>query len=92
MLFPEYLAGSNRLHWSRISSTPRKNFSAARTYFSFFPLLFALAQRARTACRAISLRRSGESFDALIFPPLEPPSLPKATAAGFFFFSIVPKN
>ena len=39
-----------------------------------------------TALRAISDLRRGESFAARAFPPLRPPSLPKATAAGFFSF------
>jgi hypothetical protein len=30
---------------------------------------------------------SGVSFCALIFPPLDPPSFPSATAAGFFTFT-----
>jgi len=33
---------------------------------------------------AISLRLSGESLAARLTPPFSPPSLPKATAAGFF--------
>jgi hypothetical protein len=37
---------------------------------------------------AISERRLGESFSALAFPPFNPPSRPKATAAGFFIFLI----
>lgn len=32
----------------------------------------------------MAFRLSGESFAALAFPPLAPPSLPNATAAGFF--------
>lgn len=40
----------------------------------------------RTALRAISVRRSAESFAALAGPPLRPPSLPKETAAAFLFF------
>lgn len=34
----------------------------------------------------MALRRSGESAAALAFPPFFPPSLPRATAAGFFRF------
>jgi hypothetical protein len=34
--------------------------------------------------RALALRSSGLSLAALIFPPLEPPSFPSATAFGFF--------
>lgn len=41
-------------------------------------------QRFAAARCAISLRRSGESFSALAFPPFIPPLRPKATAAGFF--------
>jgi hypothetical protein len=43
-----------------------------------------LAQRALAACWAISLRLSGDNFVALALPPFNPPSLPSATAAGFF--------
>ena len=52
-----------------------------------FPAL-ALAQRAAIAFRAISRRRSGESFAARIFPPFAPPILPSATACGFFFLAM----
>ena len=45
---------------------------------------FLFPQRTRTALRAISDLRSGESLAARALPPLRPPSLPKATAAGFF--------
>lgn len=41
--------------------------------------------RARAALRAISFRLAFESLAARAFPPLAPPSEPKATAAGFFF-------
>ena len=54
-----------------------------------FPAL-ALAQRAAIAFRAISRRRSGESFAARIFPPFAPPILPSATACGFFCFLAMP--
>jgi hypothetical protein len=43
-------------------------------------------QRAKTALRAISDLRFAESFLARALPPFEAPSLPSATAAGFFFF------
>ena len=36
------------------------------------------------ALRAISLRFFEDSFLALAGPPFNPPSLPRATAAGFF--------
>ena len=42
-------------------------------------------QRTAAAFLAISLRLSAESRSARTFPPLLPPSLPSATAAGFFF-------
>jgi hypothetical protein len=45
----------------------------------------SLAQRAFAARWAIVFRSSGESFAALARPPFCPPSLPRATAAGFFF-------
>ena len=35
--------------------------------------------------RAISDLRRAESFAARALPPFSPPSLPRATAAGFFF-------
>jgi len=41
-------------------------------------------QREFAALRADSLRSFAESFLALAFPPFKPPSLPSATAAGFF--------
>ena len=41
-------------------------------------------QRFAAARCAISLRRSGESFCALTFPPFCPPKRPSVTAAGFF--------
>jgi len=43
-----------------------------------------------TALSAISLRRSAESFFARAFPPFNPPSLPSATAAAFFFTFATP--
>lgn len=43
-----------------------------------------------TALRADSLLCSGVIAAALAGPPFFPPSLPKATAAGFFFFAIPP--
>ena len=42
---------------------------------------------ARAALWAISRRCSGESAAALASPPFLAPSLDKATACGFFFFS-----
>ena len=54
------------------------------SYFGVPLLCPAFAQRARTACRAISCRRSGLSLAALAFPPIFPPLRPKATAWGFF--------
>jgi len=44
-------------------------------------------QRAFAALRADAVRCLAVSFLALAFPPLKPPSLPSATAAGFFFWS-----
>ena len=50
-------------------------------------LLFrCLAHRARTALRPSSLLCSGVSLENRTFPPLRPPSLPSATACGFFAF------
>jgi len=49
---------------------------------------FDLFQRAITAIRAISDLRFAESFLARALPPLRPPSLPNATAAGFFSLSL----
>jgi hypothetical protein len=45
---------------------------------------FLLAHRVLAAFRAIAFRRFGDRFAALAFPPLLPPSFPRATAAGFF--------
>jgi hypothetical protein len=44
--------------------------------------------RVNTALRAISDLRSGESFLARALPPFNPPSLPSATAAGFFRLTV----
>ena len=52
----------------------------------FFPLLWPTS--ASTALRAISRLCSGVSLAARIFPPFDPPSFPRATAFGFFFFTI----
>lgn len=49
--------------------------------------LAALARRAFAARWAISLHSPGVSFAAWARPPLNPPSLPSATAAGFFLRS-----
>ena len=49
----------------------------------YFLLFF---QRDFAAFWAISLRFLGVSDSALAFPPFKPPSLPSATAAGFFSF------
>ena len=54
------------------------NYFSARYFF----------HRAKTAFRAISDLRFAESFLARASPPLSPPSLPSATAAGFFFFDV----
>jgi hypothetical protein len=45
---------------------------------------FFFPQRAAAAFLAISARLRGESFSARALPPFDPPSLPSATAAGFF--------
>jgi hypothetical protein len=44
----------------------------------------ALAHRAKTAFRALSLRSSGVILAARAGPPFLPPFRPRATAAGFF--------
>jgi hypothetical protein len=45
------------------------------------------AQRAAAAFLAMAVRRIGVSFAALALPPLRPPSRPRVTAAGFFFWA-----
>lgn len=45
---------------------------------------------ASAAFLAISVRRFLLSLAARIFPPLSPPSLPRATAAGFFSLGFWP--
>ena len=52
-----------------------------KSYFLFF-------QRAITALRPSSDLPFAESFAMRAGPPLSPPSLPKATAAGFFFLAV----
>ncbi|HEY5345513.1 MAG TPA: hypothetical protein VIK62_04130 [Verrucomicrobiae bacterium] len=54
------------------------NYFSARYFF----------HRALMALRAISFLRFAESFLARALPPFEAPSLPSATAAGFFFFDV----
>ena len=49
---------------------------------------FLERQRFLAAFLAISDRRAAESFAARARPPLSPPSLPSATAAGFFSGSV----
>jgi hypothetical protein len=41
-------------------------------------------QRFLAAFRAMDLRLAGDSFAARALPPFNPPSLPSATALGFF--------
>jgi hypothetical protein len=50
---------------------------------------FFLFHRVRMALRPSSDLSFEESFDMRALPPLRPPSLPKATAAGFFFLIVV---
>jgi hypothetical protein len=47
-----------------------------------------LLHRITPAWRAISERRFADSFAARALPPFDAPSLPSATAAGFFFLLI----
>ena len=54
----------------------------------YWALSLALAHRASTAFRAISLLSSAVSLAARILPPFDPPSFPKATAFGFFFLAM----
>src|SRR5207248_8614199 len=58
----------------------------------YFVSFFCLAHLAMLALLAISLRCSGVSFLASALPPFKPPSLPSATAWGFFFFTIGSKQ
>jgi hypothetical protein len=53
------------------------------------PLLSLLPHRAKAPFRAISDRSRTDNFAARAFPPLSPPSLPNATAAGFFLRSVI---
>ena len=58
--------------------------SVSGAHWIFFLVFDHLA---RAALCAISCRCSGESAAALASPPFLAPSLDKATACGFFFFS-----
>jgi hypothetical protein len=49
-------------------------------------------QRALAAARAISERRFGLNRAARILPPFEPPSRPRATAAGFLARLTLPSS
>ena len=57
---------------------------------NYIVYIYLFDQREMAAFFAISFRRSGLSFAALAFPPFNPPSLPRATAAGFFSLIFVP--
>jgi hypothetical protein len=53
-------------------------------------LFFFLAfHRAVAAFLAIATRSLAERLSALALPPLSPPSLPKATAAGFLLGAVL---
>ena len=54
-----------------------------------FRLALSLDHLAITAFRAIALLCSAVSRSARLLPPLDPPSLPSATAFGFFFFVMI---
>lgn len=60
---------------------PASRAFAMKAYCSFSS---PVAQRAFAAFWAMALRSSGVNFAALARPPFIPPSLPSATAAGFF--------
>jgi hypothetical protein len=62
-----------------VPSLPKLPFNRRVAYcFLFF------AHLASAAFRALALLSSGVSLAARVFPPFEPPILPKATACGFF--------
>lgn len=56
---------------------------ASRRHDRRYVLSDRLVHRAAAAFRAISARRSLDSFFARAGPPFIPPSFPRATAAGF---------
>lgn len=56
-----------------------------------FFYFFLRAHRATAALRALALRSAADSLAARAFPPLSPPSRPKATAAAFFFLLFTPQ-
>lgn len=62
---------------SYLSSHTVKTRLAVQNHFSLF-------HRVKTALRAISDLRRADNFLARALPPFKPPSLPRATAAGFF--------
>lgn len=62
-----------------INETP---YIAKRNFY--LAVLFGLFHLARAASVAIFLLADAESFLALALPPFNPPSRPRATAAGFF--------
>ena len=80
-----------RLHALKLSLLNFERISADQALPSLslcWAFSLALAHRAITALRAISLLFSGVSLAARILPPLDPPSFPRATAFGFFFLAI----
>jgi hypothetical protein len=59
----------------------------ATPYWPFLSFAFLVCDHlALAAFRALALRSSGPSLAALVFPPLDPPIFPNATACGFFSF------
>ena len=69
---------------SRGSGVARTVIMASRRKPLRFGVSYGLRHRARAAFLAASLRSSGVIFLARALPPASPPSLPRATAAGFF--------
>ena len=66
------------------SLTVKLPILSGRITFAADLLFRSLAHRAETALRPSSLLCSGVNLENRIFPPLRPPSLPRATACGFF--------
>src|SRR4051794_11761873 len=65
---------------------------AQRAWTAFLPssessVLERFSTLAFAAFEALGEFSSGERLAARALPPFSPPSLPRATAAGFFFFS-----
>ena len=79
---------SNKRCGEHIEFGEHLTFGVLATRFGDRQCFFSFAHLTRAAVLAIWLRRSGLSFSMRPLAPFLPPSLPKATAAGFLRFFV----